>query len=180
MRNTNSQEDVYMRLSTCCLVLAIMVGPALPGARAEDKPAHAAKAASEFMNFPGLPTCVKGSVKNGDPHTGGSVILAKATAGCLIPWHWHTANEQLFMSSGSAKVEMKDASPAILHAAGYLNLPAKGHHQFTCVAACTMFIVSDQAFDIHYLDKDGKEISPDEALKSKAKASMKKEMKDKM
>jgi hypothetical protein len=166
-----------MRICTCCLVLAILVGPAFKSARAEDKPAHAAKAASEFMNFPGLPTCVKGSVKNGDPHTGGSVILAKATAGCLIPWHWHTANEQLFMSSGSAKVEMKDASPAMLHAAGYLNLPAKGHHQFTCTAACTLFIASDAAFDIHYVDKDGKEVSTDEALKSKAKAPMKKNMK---
>ena len=169
-----------MRICTCCLVLAILVAPASQFARAEDKPAHAASPASEFVNFPGLPTCVKGSVKNGDPTKGGSVILAKATAGCLIPWHWHTANEQLFMSSGSAKVEMKDASPATLHAAGYLSLPAKGHHQFTCVAACTFFIASDAAFDIHYVDKDGKEISPDEALKSKAKSKvpMKKEPKD--
>src|SRR5689334_9527347 len=109
-----------MRMCTCCLVLAILVGPAFQSARAEDKPAHAAKAASEFINFPGLPTCVKGSVKSGDPSKGGTVILAKATASCLIPWHWHTANEQLFMVSGSAKAEMKDASPAALHPAGYL------------------------------------------------------------
>ena len=169
-----------MRFYSCCLLMAILVGAAFQSAPAEDKPAHAASAASQFMNFPGLPTCVKGSVKNGDPSKGGSVILAKATAGCLVPWHWHTANEQLFMSSGSAKVEMKDASPATLQAAGYLNLPAKGHHQFTCVAACTFFIASDAAFDIHYVDKEGKEISPDEALKSKAKSKvpMKKEAKD--
>ena len=169
-----------MRFYSCCLLVAILVGPAFRLARAEDKPAHAAKAASEFMNFPGLPTCVKGSVKNGDPSKGGSVILAKVTAGCLIPWHWHTANETLFMVSGSAKAEMKDASPAKLNAAGFLNLPAKSAHQFTCVAACTFFISSDAAFDIHYVDKDGKEISTDDALKSKAKAKMpmKKEMKD--
>ena len=168
-----------MRICTCCLVLTVLLGPAFQSARAEDKPAHAAKAASEFMNFPGLPTCVKGSVKNGDPSKGGSVILTKATAGCVVPWHWHTANEQLFMSSGSAKVEMKDASPATLHAAGYVSLPAKSPHQFTCIAACTFFISSDAAFDIHYVDKDGKEISVDDALKSKAKskAPMKKEMK---
>jgi len=169
-----------MRLYSCCLIVAILVGPAFRLAQAEDKPAQAAKTASEFANFPGLPTCVKGSVKNGDPSKGGSVIVTKATTGCLVPWHWHTANEQLFMVSGSGKAEMKDASPATLNAAGFLNLPAKVPHQFTCVAACTFFISSDAAFDIHYVDKDGKEISTDEALKSKAKSKtpMKKEMKD--
>jgi quercetin dioxygenase-like cupin family protein len=167
-----------MRFSICCLLLAILIGPAFRSARAQDKPAHTAKAATEFMNFPGLPTCVKGSVKNGDPSKSGTVILAKSTAPCLIPWHWHTANEQLMMVSGSAKVEMKDAKPAAVHASGFLALPGKNPHQFTCVAACTFFIVSDAAFDIHYVDKDGKEISADDALKSKAKAPMKKEMKD--
>ena len=167
-----------MRFYSCCLLVAILVGPALRLARAEDKPAPAAKAASEFMNFPGLPTCVTGSVKNGDPSKGGSVILTKVTAGCLIPWHWHTANETLFMVSGSGKAEMKDASPAALHAGGFVNLPAKSPHQFNCLAACTFFISSDAAFDIHYVDKDGKEISMDDALKSKAKTPMKKEMKD--
>jgi hypothetical protein len=44
-------------------------------------------------------------------------------------------------------------------------------------AACTLFIAPSGAFDIHYVDKDGKEISPDEALKSKMKAPMKKGMK---
>ena len=167
-----------MRICTCCLVLAISFGVAFQSARAEDKPAHAAKAASEFMNFPGLPACIKGSVKNGDPSKGGSVILAKSTAGCVVPWHWHTANEQLIAVTGSGKVEMKDAKPAMLHPAGYLSMPAKNPHQFTCSAECTFFIISDAAFDIHYVDKDGKEIPVDDALKSKSKAPMKKEKKD--
>ena len=168
-----------MRFYGCCVLLAVLVaGPAFRSALAEDKPAHGASAASEFVNFPGLPTCVKGAVRNGDPSQGGSVILAKSTASCLVPWHWHTASEQLMMVSGSAKVEMKDAKPAALHASGFLNLPGKNPHQFTCVAACTFFISSDAAFDIHYVDKDGKEISPDDALKSKAKAPTKKDSKD--
>lgn len=168
-----------MRVPGMFLLAAILV--IVPGSRvsyAADKPTHAAKAASEFMNFPGLPNCIKGSVKNGDPSKSGSVILTKATAGCTVPWHWHTANEQLMMVAGSGKVEMKDGKPEMLHASGFLSLPAKNPHQFTCTAACTMFIVSDAAFDIHYVDKDGKEISADEALKSKAKAPAKKESKD--
>jgi len=144
----------------------------------EDKPAHAAKAASEFVNFPGLPSCVKGAVRNGDPSKGGAVILAKANTGCAIPWHWHTASERLMFVSGSAKVEMKDGSPVNLHAAGFVDLPGKNNHRFTCIAACSFFIATDGAFDIHYVDKDGKEISADDALKSKAKAPMKKESKD--
>jgi len=167
-----------MRFSTCCLLLAILVGPALRSARAEDKMVHAASATSKFVNFPGLPKCTRGSVQNGDPSKGASVILAKATTGCVIPWHWHSASEQLMIVSGSAKVEMKDGSPTALHTGDYVALPEKNAHQFTCVTACTMFIQPSGAFDIHYVDKDGKEISPDEALKSKAKTPMKKGMKD--
>ena len=169
-----------MRFSSCCLLLAILVGPALRLTRAEDKMVHAASATSKFVNFPGLPTCMKGSVQNGDPSKGASVILSKSATGCTVPWHWHSASEQLMMVSGSAKVAMKDGAPATVHSGDYLSLPEKNVHQFTCVAACTMFIVPSGAFDIHYVDKDGKEISADEALKSKAKSKtpMKKESKD--
>lgn len=167
-----------MRFATYGLLsAAVVMGLALQYARAEEKMVHAAKATSKFVNFPGLPTCMSGSVQNGDPTKGASVILAKSTAGCNIPSHWHSADEQLMMVSGSAKVGMKDGQPAALHSGDYLSLPAKGVHQFSCVAACTLFIVPSGAFDIHYVDKDGKEISPDEALKSKAKAPVKKEPK---
>ena len=47
--------------------------------------------------------------------------------------------------------------------------------------ACTFFIASDAAFDIHYVDAAGKEISTEDALKSKAKTmkhQMKKDTKD--
>lgn len=167
-----------MRFPSCCLLsAAVVMGLALQNAGAEDKMVHAAKATSKFVNFPGLPTCLMGSVQNGDPSKEASVILAKAPAGCMVPWHWHTASEQLMFVSGSAKVAMKDGQPASVHGGDYLALPEKQRHQFTCVAACTFFIVPSGAFDIHYIDKDGQEISPDEALKSQMKAPMKKEMK---
>ena len=170
-----------MRFIACSLMLAVLVvGPATQSTRAEDKMAPAASSAPKFMNLPGLPTCLKVSVQNGDPSKSASVILAKTPAGCKIPWHWHTAGEQLMFVSGQAKAEMKDGSPATLHTGSYVKLPAKGAHQFTCLAACTFFIAPEGAFDIHYVDADGKEISPDDALKSKAKSKMpmKKDMKD--
>jgi quercetin dioxygenase-like cupin family protein len=164
-----------MRFAACCLLsAAVVMGLALQNAGAEDKMVHAAKSTSKFVNFPGLPTCLMGSVQNGDPSKEASVILAKAPAGCVVPWHWHTASEQLMFVAGSATAAMKDGKPTSLHAGDYLSLPGKNAHQFTCVATCTFFILPSGAFDIHYVDKDGKEISPDEALKSKAKTAMKK------
>jgi quercetin dioxygenase-like cupin family protein len=172
-----------MRVAACTVLFAVMVaGPALRSVSAEDKAVYAARATTKFTNFPGLPACMLGSAQNGDPSKGASVILAKTSAGCLVPWHWHTPTEQLMLVSGSMKVEMKDGSPVTLHAGDYLSLPSKHVHQAICPVACTLFVSSDKAFDIHYVDKDGKEISAEEALKSKAKApsknpAAKKEMK---
>ena len=164
-----------MRFTACCLLTAVLVvAPWFQSARAQDKMVYAANASSKFVNFPGLPACMTGSVQNGNPSKGGSMILVKTTAGCNIPWHWHTPNEELMIVAGRGRGEMKDGSPAMLHAGDYLKLPAKSVHQFTCLAACTFFLASDGTFDLHYVDASGKEISPDEALKSKGKTHSKK------
>ena len=169
-----------MRFAACSLLFAVLVaGLALQSARAEDagKAMYSASATAKFIHFPGLPTCTTGVVLSGDPAQSASLMLIKAATGCAVPWHWHTPAEHLMFVSGRGKGEMKDGSPVMLHAGDYLSLPGKGVHQFTCVAACTFFLTSDGIFDIHYVDAAGKEISPDEALKSKAKAKtpMKKE-----
>jgi uncharacterized protein YjlB len=76
--------------------------------------------------------------------------------------------------TGTARVDMKDGAPMNVKSGDYLSLPAKNTHQFTCVSACTFFIVTDGAFDIHYVDPSGKEISVEDAVKAKAKSPMKK------
>jgi quercetin dioxygenase-like cupin family protein len=120
----------------------------------------------KFVMFPGLPTCARGAVASGDPSKGASTILAKAPAGCTIPWHWHTPNESLMIVSGTARVQMKDEKPLTLHAGGFALMPAQHVHQFQCVTACTLYVHSDTAFDIHYVNGQGKEIPPEEALKA--------------
>jgi hypothetical protein len=45
-------------------------------------------------------------------------------------------------------------------------MPSRHVHQFRCDQACTLYIYSDVAFDIHYVGGQGKEISPAEALKA--------------
>ena len=124
-------------------------------------------AENKLAPMPGLPSCVTMAVESGDPSKGPSVIVFKATAKCLIPFHWHTPTEHVMIVSGSAKVEMKGGSTAVLGPGGYAMMPAKHVHQFTCTSACAAFVNSDGAFDIHYVDTSGKEIPPDAALAKK-------------
>lgn len=63
---------------------------------------------------------------------------------------------------------MKDGGKtAVLGPGGYGMMPSKHVHQFTCTSACSAFVSSDAAFDIHYVDASGAEISPDAALTKK-------------
>jgi quercetin dioxygenase-like cupin family protein len=145
-----------------CLLACIFV------ARAEDMGVLRKMAENKFEPMAGLPPCVTLAVESGDPSKGESVILFKAKAGCLIPWHWHTPTEHVMMVTGSAKVEMKDTGKtALLGPGGYAMMPGKHVHQFTCASACSAFINSSAAFDIHYVNASGAEISPDAALTKK-------------
>jgi quercetin dioxygenase-like cupin family protein len=126
--------------------------------------------ANTFAAMPGLPSCATAAVESGDPAKGASVMLGKGSAGCVVPWHWHTPTEHVMIVSGSAKVEMKDGGKTeVLGPGGYAMMPSKHVHQFTCTSACSFFVSSDGAFDIHYVDAGGQEISPEKALEKKKK-----------
>ncbi len=71
--------------------------------------------------------------------------------------------------SGKGKLEMKDAAASTVAPGDYVYLPGKHPHQFSCSNGCTLFDVTEGVFDIHYIDKDGKEIPPEEALGAEAK-----------
>ena len=147
---------------TSAVLLAVSVAGS---AHAQDAVARN-QTEAKFAPFPVMPSCTQGAVESGDPSKGPSVILAKATAGCNFPWHWHTPTEQVMIVSGTAVAEMKDGKPITLKAGGYAEMPSKHVHRFKCTTACSMFIHSDAAFDMHYVDKDGKEIPVDDALKA--------------
>jgi hypothetical protein len=68
--------------------------------------------------------------------------------------------------SGIARLEMKDGKPFTLRAGGFAKMPSRHIHQFRCEQECLMYVYSDGAFDIHYVDEKGNEITPDEALKA--------------
>lgn len=156
-----------MRITVLLSVLFLAAASIL---QAEDtgKAEFSAAASSKFANLPGVPACVTLSVQRGDPSKGAAVILLKVKPGCVVPWHWHSASGQLIMVSGSAKIEMKDGAQITFRPGDFIYMPSKHVHQFTCSASCLLFELPDGAFDIHYVDSSGKEISPDEAIKAPA------------
>ncbi len=161
------------RLLVLCLLLAALA-VSLP-AQNSDQMSYASAASSKFVNLPVLPACVTFSAQRGDPTKGPAMLLLKFKSGCTIPWHWHTANENLMMVSGKGKAEMKSGGGAQTMSPGdYMFLPAKQGHRFTCISSCLVFDYSEAAFDIHYIGADGKEIPPEQAFKPMAKPPAKK------
>ena len=157
-------------------VLAVVAVPAAlaPAAALAEGPGHAVgRNVSEmkFVTFPGLPECGRNTVLSGDPAQGPSIILAKISSGCTVPWHWHSPTEELMMVSGTARLETRDAKPLVLTAAGYAKLPPRHLHQFRCVSECLMYVHADGPFDIHYVDSQGNEIAPEAALKRRQKTA---------
>jgi quercetin dioxygenase-like cupin family protein len=150
-----------------CLVFLILacalVTPLL--AQSSEQMPYAPLATTKFINLPMLPSCMTLSAQHGDPMKGAAILLVKFKSGCVVPWHWHTSGENLLMVSGKAKGEMKSGGAHPLSTGDYLYLPGKETHRFTCISSCVLFDVIDGAFDIHYVDADGKEIPVDQALK---------------
>ena len=149
------------------LLIAVLAAPL--AAQNPDQMSYAAVASSKFVSLPVLPACVTFAAQRGDPTKGAAVLLLKFKGGCVIPWHWHTANENLMMVSGKGKAEMKSGGTHMMTAGDYMYLPSKQGHQFACITTCLLFDQTDGAFDIHYINADGKEIAPEEALKPIAK-----------
>jgi len=65
--------------------------------------------------------------------------------------------------SGAATLQMKDAKAISLQAGAFALMPSHHVHQIRCLRACALYIYSDTAFDIHYVDKQGNEITPADA-----------------
>jgi quercetin dioxygenase-like cupin family protein len=127
---------------------------------------HAATA--RFAPVSNFPECATAHLERGDPASGPATFLLRMTAGCEVPWHWHTADESLLMVSGSLSLHSKVERPAAARHSDYVFMPAKHVHAVKCLGAdpCELFLVSGGAFDIHYVDKTGNEIPMTEAVEA--------------
>lgn len=94
--------------------------------------------------------CLQSALASGNPETGPSTFLLKAAPGCLVPWHFHTAAEQLIVTRGKVMTEMQGMKPSALQNGGYAMMPGKVAHRFTCTGThdCLMYVMFDQKYDI--------------------------------
>jgi quercetin dioxygenase-like cupin family protein len=122
----------------------------------------------KFAPVPGMPGCATVAILRGNPRREASVVLVKLAGGSRVPWHWHTANEQLLVVSGVGVLDMKEGKPLAFRPGAYASLPSHHVHQARCSRTCLFFSIADDAFDIHYVDNEGNEIPEDEALKKQA------------
>jgi hypothetical protein len=96
--------------------------------------------------------CLASSLSSGDPATGPSTFLLKSPPGCLVRWHYHTAQEQLMVVQGEVLTEMEGMAKTRLGPGGFGFMESRAKHQFTCsgTAECLLFVTFDRAYDIFW------------------------------
>lgn len=111
------------------------------------------------VNFPkdDKPDCLQFAIENGDLKTGPSTAIMKAAPNCVVPPHYHTAEEQLIIVRGEVSIGMEGMPDALLGPGGFAMMASKQVHWFTCTAKeeCLMFVTFDRAYDIVWV-KDKK------------------------
>src|SRR6267378_5725691 len=101
-------------LIACIAVFAS--GPAV----AEDSATGTVKPLGSVQFSPdGDVKCLSSAIETGDPTAGPSTLILKAPPGCVVPWHSHTAEEQLIVISGAVLAEMIDHPPTRLGPGGF-------------------------------------------------------------
>ena len=142
-------------LFTLLLVLFISVSAQGQGMTGQSSGRNVSE--MKLTTIPPLPTCARGSVQNGDPSKGPSIIFAKLTTGCTIPWHWHTPNEHVIVVSGIGRVEMKDGKPLTLRSGGFVMLASHHVHQARELAGIEWDAGSEQpaGLSCRYVSKRG-------------------------
>jgi quercetin dioxygenase-like cupin family protein len=96
--------------------------------------------------------CLSSAIETGDPKAGHSTWVLKAPPGCVVPWHSHTAEEQLIIISGTVLAEMTDHPSTRLGPGGFAMMGSRMPHQFSCQgrSACLMFVTFDGPYDISW------------------------------
>lgn len=119
-----------------------------------------------FLQIPGVPQCTSIASLHGDMAKGPSTLMVRMRSGCMVPYHWHTPSEELIVLQGAPLAQMRGERPVMLKVGSYSQLPSGHIHRFRCTSKtdCLIFLVADSAFDIHFANAAGKEISTEAAL----------------
>jgi len=161
--------------AACALTMAVSsayAADAMPAMAPAEGAAAEAKALillkpddAEFKPVPGAAPCNTMANLRGDLSKGPATFTSKLTPGCIAPWHWHTPTEEVIVLKGTAVMQMKGEAAITLPTGSYSQLPSKHWHRFRCTkdGDCIVLVIADGLFDIHFVDKNGKEISAEKA-----------------
>lgn len=148
MRNAISARATKMVLGVAAL--AMLLG-AVVSSRGQTAPhGVVTPLASANLVFDGEPACLKVARENGDPDIGASTFLLEAPSGCVVPAHYHTAEEQLMVVRGDVLTGMDGMPETTMGPGGFAMMPSKAMHWFTCKSkvTCLMFVTFDRKYDI--------------------------------
>jgi quercetin dioxygenase-like cupin family protein len=153
--------------STLFFTLVFAFGSAHLAPQATENPIVNPAASAKFAPIPNAPECFTIAVEKGDPTQGASVILARFAPHCVAPYHWHTPSETAMVASGTLETQMKGDHAIVARSGDFVYLPSHHVHRATCngTSPCLVFLSSDAAFDIHWVDAEGKEIPFEQAVK---------------
>ena len=70
--------------------------------------------------------CLQSALETGNPETGPSTWILKAPPGCLVPWHSHTAEEQLMVVAGRTRCSRWSPRPFDWPPVTALDMPKVG------------------------------------------------------
>jgi quercetin dioxygenase-like cupin family protein len=147
IRSNRSARATYLFLACFCSLLAVTLSAQAPKTGIVRQLAD--------VKFPpgDGPDCLHFFLENGDINTGPSTAIMKATPKCVVPPHYHTAEEQLIIVKGYVSTGMEGMKDTVLGPGGFAMMPSKAPHWFTCTAKeeCLMFVTFDRAYDIVWL-----------------------------
>ena len=111
-------------------------------------------------------TCVTSARETGDSKQGPAVALLKFEPGCIIPWHWHSPNENVMVLDGTLQQEWKGHETQLAKHGDFIHIPSHQINRAKCISdtPCMLYLYSDAVFDMHYVDSAGKEITSKEAI----------------
>lgn len=151
MKKINAISAKTRNLIFCLVPVVVLLAAVVASLRAQ-APRHGVVAPLSSVKFEsdGQPGCLKLALENGDPSTGPSIFIGEADPGCVIPAHYHTAEEQLFVVRGDVLTGMDGMSDQTLGPGGFAMMPGKAMHWFSCESksACLMFVTFDGKYDI--------------------------------
>ena len=151
IRLNRSIRSVLVPLTSLCLLFGVTLSAQAPK---NDGKSGIVRQLSE-VRFPAGegPDCLQFFLENGDMKTGPSTAIMKAKPNCVVPAHYHTAEEQLIIVKGDVSTGMEGMKDTVLGPGGFAMMPSKAPHWFSCTAKeeCLMFVTFDRAYDIVWL-----------------------------